>query len=134
MKKKYILDAGILALYFAGNEKVRKYIDEVYEGRTEVLISEVNIAEFLYNYAKVFGWEAALAKNSLIRKSPLKIEGVDEDLTLEAARLKLKHYNVLSLADCYLIALAKRYNSTIVTTDHEIKKVDEAPTILIPIK
>ena len=53
MKKKYILDAGILALYFAGNEKVRKYIDEVYEGRTEVLISEVNIAEFLYNYAKV---------------------------------------------------------------------------------
>ena len=134
MKKKYILDAGILALYFAGNEKVRKYIDEVYEGRTEVLISEVNIAEFLYNYAKVFGWEVALAKNSLIRKSPLKIEGVDEDLTLEVARLKLKHCNVLSLADCYLIALAKRYNSTIVTTDHEIKKVDEAPTILIPIK
>ncbi|RLF17287.1 MAG: PIN domain nuclease, partial [Thermoprotei archaeon] len=70
------------------------------------------IAEFLYNHAEVFGWEAALVRNNLLRNSPVTIVGVDEDLTIRAAKLKLKYYDVLSLADCYLIALAKRNKAT----------------------
>ncbi|MCD6095087.1 MAG: PIN domain-containing protein [Thermoprotei archaeon] len=57
--------------------------------------------------------------------------GVDENLTIGAAKLKLKYHSVLSLADCYLIALAKRYGAIIVTTDHNIKEVKEASTILL---
>lgn len=93
---------------------------------------EINVAEFLYNYSKVFGWEAALVKHSLLLSSPIRIVGIDEGLTMEAAKLKLKHYKTLSLADCYLIALAKRVNATIVTTDHSVKNVSEVPTILLP--
>jgi len=133
LKERYVLNAGVIALYFAGREDARKYIDMLYEDRAEAFICEVNVAEFIYNYAKVFGWEAALVKHRLLRNSPIMIVNVDEDLTINAARLKLKYYNTLSLADCYLIALAKRNKATIVTTDNNIKNVDEAPTILLPI-
>ncbi len=133
LKKKYVLDAGVLALYFAGRKDAKKYIDIIYEGEAEALMCEINVAEFLYNYARVFGWDAALVKHTLLRNSPITIVSIDEDLTLEAAKLKLKYYNILSLADCYLIALAKQNKATIITTDHNIKNVNEAPTILLPI-
>ena len=134
MRKRYVLDAGVLALYFAGRRDARKYIDMVYEGRAEAFMCEINVAEFLYNYARVFGWDAALVKHSLLRSSPIKIVGVDEELTIEAAKLKLKYYNTLSLADCYLIALAKRSRAAIVAADRSIRSVDEAPTALLAIQ
>lgn len=133
MKKKYVLDASIPALYFAGHKDVKKYIDEIYNGQAEAYMCEINVAEFLYNYAKIFGWDTALSRHILLRNSPINFVNIDEDLTIEAAKLKLKHYSVLSLADCYLIALAKRNKAKIITTDHNVKKVNEAPTILIPI-
>lgn len=133
MRKRYVLDAGVLALYFAGREDAKKFVDAVYEGVAEAFMCEINVAEFLYNYAKVFGWEAALVKHSLLRSSPIKIVGIDEELTIEAARLKLRHYNVISLVDCYLIALAKKVSATIVTTDRYVKNVAETPTILLPL-
>jgi predicted nucleic acid-binding protein len=118
---------------FSGRIDAKKYIDYAYKGLAELLMCEVNIAEFLYNYARVFGWEAALVKHSLIRSSPIRIVGVDEALTLEAAKIKLKHYNRLSLADSYLVALAKQYKATIVTTDEAVKEAGEAPTILLKV-
>ena len=133
MRGRLVLDAGVLALYFAGRREAKKYIDDVYEGRAEAFMCEVNVAEFLYNYARVFGWEAALVKHSLLRDSPVNIVGADSELTVEAARLKLKHYNTLSLADCYLIALAKRMKAAIVTTDRRVKEAHEAPVILLPL-
>ncbi|RLI23386.1 DNA-binding protein [Candidatus Bathyarchaeota archaeon] len=130
MRGRYVLDAGVLALYFAGYEEAKRYIDLAYSGE-KVYMCEVNVAEFLYNYARVFGWDAALVKHALIRNSPLVVKEIDETLTVEAARLKLKYYDKLSLADCYLIALAKQLKSSVVTTDSRVKEVMEAPTRLI---
>ena len=131
--KKYVFDAGVLALYFAGRQDAKKFVDEVYGGKAKAYMCEVNVAEFLYNYARVFGWEAALVKHSLLRESPITIVEVGEELTVAAAKLKLKYYNLLSLADCYLIALAKLYKATIITTDSRVKEVGEAPTILLEV-
>ena len=131
MRRRYVLDAGILALYFAGREDVKRYINEVYSGKAEAYMCEINVAEFLYNYARVFGWDAALTKHSLIRNSPISIVSVERDLTIEAAKLKLKYYSVLSLADCHLIALAKKSKATVVTTDPGIESVGIVPTVLI---
>ena len=131
MIKKYVLDAGVLPLYFAGREDVKSYINELYDGKAEAYMCEVNVAEFLYNYARVFGWEAAIVKHSLLRNSPITFVEVNEELTLEAAKLKHRYYKVLSLADCYLIALAKKKKATIVTTDKNVEEVKEAPTVLL---
>ena len=133
MKRRYVLDAGVIALYFAGRKDAKKYVDEVYSGRSEAFICEVNLAEFIYNYARIFGWDAALARHSLLRNSPIAIAGVDELLTVKAAKLKLKHFDVLSLADCYLIALAKKLKAKLVTTDSKVKEVQEANTELLPL-
>jgi len=133
LRKKYVLDAGVLALYFAGSKKAKEYIDALYEERIKAFMCEVNVADFLYNYARVFGWEAALVKHSLLRNSPITIVGVDESLTVEAARLKLKYYKRLSLADCYLIALARQREAEIVTTDVDVKEVNEVPTVLLSV-
>ena len=51
MKKKYVIDAGVIALYFAGDQKVKEIVNDVYSGRAEAYMCEINIAEFLYNYA-----------------------------------------------------------------------------------
>lgn len=131
--KKYVFDAGVLALYFAGRQDAKRFVDEVYSGKAKAYMCEVNVAEFLYNYARVFGWEAALVKHSMLRESPITIVEVGEELTVAAAKLKLKYYNLLSLADCYLIALAKLYRATIITTDSRVKEVGEAPTILLEV-
>jgi len=131
--KKYVFDAGVLALYFAGRQDAKRLVDEVYSGKAKAYMCEVNVAEFLYNYARVFGWEAALVKHSMLRESPITIVEVGEELTVAAAKLKLKYYNLLSLADCYLIALAKLYRATTITTDSRVKEVGEAPTILLEV-
>ncbi len=114
--------------------EAKRYIDEVYSGAAEAYMCEVDIAEFLYNYARVFGWEAALAKHSLIRSSPIEIIGLNKELTVNAARLKLKYYNILSLADCYLVALAKQKKACIVSTDGGVKKVEGVRTIVLSIE
>lgn len=69
----------------------------------------------------------------MLRTSPIKIASIDEHLTIVAAKLKLKHYRVLSLADCYLIALAKTQGATVVTTDRNVKEAEEASTILLTV-
>ena len=94
---------------------------------------EINVADFLYNTAKVFGWETAIIRHSALRNSPIKIVTLDEELTLESARLKHKYWNKLSLADAYLAALAKRLRATIVTADTTLAEIEETETVLAPL-
>ncbi|MEM2310791.1 MAG: type II toxin-antitoxin system VapC family toxin [Candidatus Methanomethylicia archaeon] len=133
MRRKYILDAGFLSAFFAGVLESKRYMDEVYEKVSEAYISEINLAEFLYNYARVFGWESTLVRNKLIRNSPIIVVSPDEKQTIEAARIKLKYYDRLSLADSYLVALAIMLKGIIVTTDARIENVIEVPVEVIRI-
>lgn len=133
MRRKYVLDAGFLSAFFAGVLESKRYMDEVYGKISEAYISEVNLAEFLYNYARVFGWESALVRNKLIRDSPIVVVSPDEEQTIEAARIKLKYYDRLSLADSYLVALAIVLRGVIVTTDTRIKDVNEVTVEVIRI-
>ena len=129
--KRYVLDAGVLALFFAGREEAREYVEAAYRGSAKVYMCEINVAEFLYNYARVFGWEAALARHALLRSSPIVFVEADEELTVKAAELKLKHYRELSLADCYLIALADSVRGVIVTTDSRVKRARGRGVVLL---
>ncbi len=87
----------------------------------------MNVAEFLYSCAKALGWEAAPTRRSRLRSGPTEVIGVDK------RALKLKHSGKLSLADCYLVALAKLRKATVVTADSSIREVAEAPVALIPL-
>lgn len=132
MHDRYVLDAGVIALYFAGNRRVKRYIDQILDDKAYGYICEVNLAEFCYHYAREFGLDAARTKTRLIRERPIRVEGIDEGLTDIAAGFKLRHNNY-SLADCYLLALAQKYSATPLTTDAALSKNGEVRAILIPV-
>ena len=46
MTEGIVIDAGVLTLLFAGDERVRPYFDRLAEGRVEGYSSSVNLAEF----------------------------------------------------------------------------------------
>lgn len=131
MKRRYVIDASFVAAYFAGVEETRRYIHDIMAGRAEAYMCEVNVAEFLYNHARVFGWDAALARHALLRASPIVFVGLNEELVIEAARLKVKYYRILSLADCFLVALAKLHKADVLTCDPAIQDVEEVRAVYI---
>jgi ribonuclease VapC len=54
---------------------------------------------------------------------PVEIRPADEEMTLEAARLKAA--GGLSYADCFAAALAKKKKCELVTGDKEFKQVEK---------
>lgn len=121
--KKYVFDAGILALFFAGDERVRGFFEEVEAGRARGYLCEVNLAEFYYKACEKLGKAVAELRYHQLRSSKLSIVSTDEELTKLAGEEKCEHRRALSLADCFALALAKRERAVLLTTDPELAKV-----------
>ncbi len=134
MKIKYLFDAGVLSLYFAGDRRVKKYFDMVFNGEAEGYILEVNLAEFYYKTAQVMGLDAAEIRYRMLRNSEFKFITPSGDATREAAKIKFKNRNRLSLADSFLIATAKTIGAVVLTTDKNLKEVAGEMAIHIKIK
>ena len=123
MKKKYVIDAGALALYFAGDFKVRKYFDEILAREADAYLCEVNLAEFYYKTVEKLGEEVADIRYESVRNSPIRQVPAAGDLTREAAKMKLEYRDKISLADAYLIALALQTRAIALTTDSVVKEI-----------
>lgn len=126
---KFVFDAGAIALYFAGEEKIRQYFLKVFSGDCMGYVCEINLAEFYYKTAEKLGLETAEIRYIMIRNSKIKVVAPNEETSRVAAALKTKYKNQLSLADCYALATAKVLKATLVTTDPLISRVEEASTI-----
>lgn len=123
MKNKYVIDAGVLALYFAGDQRVKKYFDEIFQNVSEGYLCEINLAEFYYKTAEKLGIDTADIRYEAIRASPIKQISVKGELTKEAARIKLRYRGRVSLADAFLIALTQIVGGIVLTTDSTIKEI-----------
>jgi hypothetical protein len=128
-----VLDSSAVPLYFAERKEIERLIEDVFRGRNQPCLREINVAEFLYSTAKVLGWETAIIRHSVPRNSPIKIVTLDRELILESARLKHKYWNKLSLADAYLAVLAKQLRAKIVTSDTTLAEIEEAERVLVPL-
>ena len=133
MKNRFIIDAGALALYFAGDKRVKKYFDDILTGKSEGYILEINLAEFFYKTAEILGLETAEVRYRMIRNSDLKQISASKEVTREAAILKLRNKNKLSLADSFLIAEAKMLKAIILTTDKTVKEIAKNQAIYFKI-
>ncbi|BDC17536.1 type II toxin-antitoxin system VapC family toxin [Acidianus sp. HS-5] len=125
-ERKAVLDASALILYFYGNKEVKDVIEN-----NEDYVNTVNLTEFLYAYTKVKGWKEALYKYTLVRNS-FKILDISDEIIRISAKLKIK-YN-LSLGDSFLLSSAKSINGVAVTSDHELKKVNEVKVKLVTVR
>ncbi len=123
MGNRYVIDAGVLALYFAGDREVKKYFDEIIRGKADGYLCEVNLAEFYYKSAEKIGLETTDIRYEAVRSSPIKQVPVEGELTREASRIKLRYRGKISLADAFLIALTYRVKGIALTTDPMVKEI-----------
>ena len=123
MNEKLVLDAGILTLHFTDHEGVRQYFDAIDSGRSVGLMSSFNLAEFYYKTCQALGRQAADTRYFWLRNSELEV--VDrEELVRQAGLEKCRNSPMLSLADCFALALAKSESALLITTDGELAKAE----------
>jgi predicted nucleic acid-binding protein len=130
---RYIIDAGIMAIYLGGDVSVRRYFNRISDESALGYMCEINLAEFMYNYARKFGWQAAEIKVRLVRQSKVRFPIIDELITSNAARLKLERENLFSLADCYLLATAKTVDAAVLTTEKRLKEYKDLKILHFPV-
>jgi len=130
---KLAFDAGALSLYYAGNEKARQYFNDVSSRLKTGFMSEVNLAEFYYKTAEKYDVDTVETWYMLTRRSRIVIVAPDEAITRDAAKLKLKYHDKLSLADCFAISTAINNHCTLITTDNKIRQVKEVRTVYLEV-
>ena len=123
--KRYVIDAGALALHFIDDKRIRPFFDELSRKKAQVLICDVNLTEYYYKVCENLGKEIADIRYHQIRGSDIASTPTDEELTKRAGEKKCKYRGRLSLADCFALALSELKNATILTTDSELAKVKE---------
>jgi predicted nucleic acid-binding protein len=124
MKTNLVLDAGILTLNFAGDQRVRQYFTAVDEKQATGLVAEANLAEYYYKTCRKLGRQTADAR--YLTLSVARLQSVqDEALTRLAGLERCRQQLDLSLADCFALALAKRERALLLTTDSELRRTKD---------
>jgi predicted nucleic acid-binding protein len=124
MKSVFVLDAGAITLHFAGEPRLREYLQKVDRNEADGLMTEVNLSEYYYKTCRKLGKETADTRYLMLRTSRIRTVH-DEALTREAGLEKCRQPFDLSLADCYALALVKREGGILLTTDSELHKIKE---------
>ncbi len=130
--RRYVIDTGVLMLFFTGDERVKPYFEEIDRGAAVGLVSCANLAELYYKVCETLGRDVAELRCHRLLASRIEVVPLDEELALEAGRLKC-HYRRLSLADCIALALAKTEGAVLLTTDKELARTREVSVRLFEI-
>ena len=130
LKGNVVLDTGPILLYFAEDRQVREILDDA---DADIYVCDVSLAELYYKTCEVFGREVADLRYTSIRNSGIISVATDERLTRDAGGFKCSHRGKISLADAYVIATAKRFKGTLVTTDHVISDLGIVKTRLLEV-
>lgn len=117
-----VIDAGVLALHFIDDYRVRFYFHGIENGNIKGYMAHINLSEYYYKTCQQLGKDTADVRYLSIIRSKIEIF-MDEMLARDAGLEKCKHELNLSLADCFALAVAKRFRSTLLTTDGELAKV-----------
>jgi predicted nucleic acid-binding protein len=126
--KSYLFDAGVLSLFYAGDERVRPYFQRVFSSKASGYISEVNLAEFYYKSGLRKGLEVVDVWYRQIRQSSFGIVPPNEVITRSVGVWKIKKNN-LSLADCFALATTQEVAQVLLTTDSDLAKIKEVKSI-----
>lgn len=131
MDRTLVFDTGVLQLHLAGDDRVNEFVDAMSRGRSHGLVTGVNLAEFYHHCCQRLGKQTADNLYFQVIESGLSVAG-SEELNRLAGLEKCRHTG-LALADCFALALAKRENALLLTTDSELAKVKEVRARLFPV-
>lgn len=136
MKKKkrnagYVLDSFALLAYYndeIGSDTVEKLLKKAQEKNILLYISEITIGEAYYIILRTRGTEIGEKYLANLLKLPASFIPANLEQILAAARYKAK--GGISYADCFVLAITKEKECTIVTGDPEFAPLEEEFPIL----
>ncbi|MDG6939291.1 MAG: hypothetical protein JRN39_02700 [Nitrososphaerota archaeon] len=114
----FVFDTG--ALFYAEDERLRPLVDRVQAGRARGLLSSVTLSESYYKTCQKFGLDVAILWTRQLAER-MEVVWPDLDLSISAGVEKCRNGR-LSLANSYALALARRFNGVLLTTDSELAK------------
>src|SRR5437660_2542447 len=116
----YVMDRGVVSLFYAGDERVKPLFVQVQSGRARGYVASINLAEFYYKVCQKLGRETATVR---FHQTRTILQTVDTDADLvKAAGLDKSKYGHLSLADTFAAALTEELRGTLLTTDEATPK------------
>jgi predicted nucleic acid-binding protein len=117
LQGKLSIDSSVPIAYFLGEKTGELARAEIFQPGKVILFTRFGLAEVFYTLCRNKGMEFARESiNTLIQTSYCTFEESNE-LAIEAASYKCER--AISLADCFVIALAKLTGSTAVFTRKE---------------
>jgi len=132
MRNNVVVDTGVLGLFFGQDPRLRGYL-AAFEGEgTRGYIAGVNLAEFYHKTCRTLGRQTADARFHILLNGDLDVVE-DTELDRAAGVEKCGNPHGLSLADCYTLALSKRVNGLLLTTDENLAKSRGVKTQHFPV-
>lgn len=122
----HVLDASALLSHLEegrGHKKVRSLLEAGQAGKTELLISDINLGEVYYIITQRLG-EAA-AEEMLSDLSELPITSVAATWRRVRRAAKLKAAGGMSYADCFAATLTVELGAALVTGDSDFKRYQD---------
>ena len=132
--KTYVFDAGALTLLLSGDERLTSYVNEISRGTAKAYTSAVTLAELYYKTTDKIGRETADTWYFRILNSNLVVVSADAPLAREVGICKSKYKRLLSLADCFAMALSAKEKAKLLTTDNDFQEVKEIQVKYLPIQ
>ena len=122
MSDNYTLDAWAILAFLQGEEpaasRVREVIEGAQEGTARLFASIINIGEVYYRVGKMRNQKEADSVLKDLYLLPIEVISAEDDIVLEAARLKMKY--TLSYADAFAAVTAQQKDATLLTGDPEL--------------
>jgi len=129
MNERYIIDAYAWIEYLIGSKAGEKVKSVLEEENSEIYTCAVTVAEAVNKTARE-GRDFETAYDILLSNS--QVVNVDEEVSKEAGLLHSemrKTKKDFGLADAYVLAIARRINSKVLTRDFHFRGVKEAVLI-----
>jgi len=129
MNEKYVIDAYAWIEYLIGSKAGNKVKSALEEENNEIYTCAVTVAEVISKTARE-GRNFKTAYDILVSNS--HVVDVDEEISKEAGMLHAemrKTKRDFGLADAYVLAVARRIKSKVLTGDIHFKGVKEATLI-----
>lgn len=133
MSSLLVLDAFALLALFRhepGAKSVQDLLDQGQIGKTQLIMSVINLGEVFYKSVRQNGLERGKAVLATARQFPIEFLPVDQELALAAAEIKGVYR--ISYADCIAAALAQRLGATLVTGDDGFRQIPDLQVEWLP--
>ena len=121
----YLFDTMVHVVAYEGiPEKWYRQWKEATVGRKRLLLFEPLVAEILYQLARRKGERTALERILWLKglQSTTMVELTD-NIAFDAGRLYMRFTNKIGMVDSFLLAIAKKNQAEIFTTDHNLRDV-----------